>query len=462
MDVVDPQLDRFTAADTACDFDDAFWEAEAAREALDGLLTEADLTIGHKDDSHSLTPEGLDEIAPGPFLAILLASIDASRCAGDDRVRMVQAHNRMASHHQASMYGAITAVADHLEAVDDGDLELAHDGTVAEVRATLRLTRRAADAEVDLALDLSHRLPILAGRFRTGDLDLRRIKTIVFGTAHLSEDGARAVTNTIIDDAKLLTTGQLNARIRKLCIDVDTGEATERYEQAVEQRRVIVQPTETGAATLLGLDLPANRAANAAARINALARSLKTANESRTMDQLRADVLLDLLEGSEPNLSRTKGVVNIHVDLDTLARLENHAGDLAGYGPVIADVARQIAEGQTDQQWQFTVTDPATGQPTHTGVTRRRPTASQRRHIRATDRTCVWTGCRMPAHAADLDHTKPWADGGPTTNENLAPLCEHDHTLKQRLGWTYQRLDNGSYEWTSKLGRKYRSGGPSP
>ena len=63
------------------------------------------------------------------------------------------------------------------------------------------------------------------------------------------------------------------------------------------------------------------------------------------MDQLRADVYLDLLLGADTN--GKGGVVDIHVDLETLAGLSETPGELAGYGPVIADIARQTTNKQT-------------------------------------------------------------------------------------------------------------------
>ncbi|MEE8375472.1 MAG: HNH endonuclease signature motif containing protein [Acidimicrobiia bacterium] len=36
----------------------------------------------------------------------------------------------------------------------------------------------------------------------------------------------------------------------------------------------------------------------------------------------------------------------------------------------------------------------------------------------------------MPATDCDLDHRNAWADGGPTTEDNLAPLCRHDHIVR--------------------------------
>src|SRR5690625_3785730 len=36
---------------------------------------------------------------------------------------------------------------------------------------------------------------------------------------------------------------------------------------------------------------------------------------------------------------------------------------------------------------------------------------------------CTTQGCTIPAERSDIDHHTPWAAGGPTTAENLHPLC---------------------------------------
>ena len=41
----------------------------------------------------------------------------------------------------------------------------------------------------------------------------------------------------------------------------------------------------------------------------------------------------------------------------------------------------------------------------------------------------------MPAADCDLDHRQPWAYGGATTVDNLAPLGRHDHQVRHS-GWS--------------------------
>jgi hypothetical protein len=68
----------------------------------------------------------------------------------------------------------------------------------------------------------------------------------------------------------------------------------------------------------------------------------------------------------------------------------------------------------------------------------------------------------MPAANCDLDHIKPHTHGGLTSTTNLAPACRHDHTTHTTLGWTYHRLPNGDYQWTTKLGWKHTTTGKTP
>jgi ribosomal protein S10 len=396
-------------------------------------------------------------------MGTLLSSIDMSRISGHDQVIVLAAHDRMASHHAARRYQAMAAVHSTMLNYDGypQPYEDAANSASAEVRAALRLTRRTSDNEMALALALHRRLPRLAEMLDTGSLDVRRARTIDAATVHLTDAQAQAVVDEIADIASELTTGQLRARVQKLCIDVDPGDAADRYERSVQDRRIVIEATADGTANLMGLDLPPDVAAAIRRFIHDTAVSLRVSGESRTMDQLRADVYMDLLQGIVPTVMETSsagtaGGVEIVCDLETLARLEDHPGDLAGYGPVISDIARQIAQRQIDSDWRYTMVDDA-GQPLHVGTTSRRPTPTQQRRVRARHRTCVFPGCRMPAIVCDIDHTISVADGGETCDCNLAPLCRHDHCIKHASGWTYTRTPDGRIRWTSPLGHVYET-----
>jgi len=402
-------------------------------------------------------PARLDAMVPGPVMGAFLASIDVTKLSGFDQIVVLRAHQRMASYYQAATYQDMAAV---------NTTMLNHDGypqpeveaavmAAAEIRVALNLTRHAADIEMEFALELHRRLPRLFDMLASGDLDVKRAKVIERGTLHLSDATAQAVVDDIAEVAPSLTTGELRARLKALCIETDPDEAKDRYEAAVEDRRVVIEPTDMGTANLHAYDLPADEAAAIGNRLHVVAKSMHgTDGETRTMDQLRTDVLLDYLNGISRDAATSGGNVDVTLTMETLTGLADHPGELAGFGPVIADVARRIAE-DTNNSLRMIICDDATGEPTHVVTPTRQPSAQQRRRIQARNRTCIFPGCRMPARGCDIDHAVAVADGGETCDCNLAPLCRHDHCIKHQHGWTYQRFSDGTLQWTTRLGHTY-------
>jgi hypothetical protein len=138
------------------------------------------------------------------------------------------------------------------------------------------------------------------------------------------------------------------------------------------------------------------------------------------------------------------GIVELHIKLSDLRRLALRPGRLCGWAAVIADLARQADQHQRDARQ---LEDDARGG--------RRPSAPLRRRTQIRDRTCGYPGCRTPAHATDGDHTRDWARGGSTVEDNIASLCRHDHRLKHQGGWTLTQPEPGIFAWTSRLGVHY-------
>jgi len=407
-------------------------------------------------------PANLDGLEPGPVLAGFLASIDVTTVSGSDQVVVLRAHRRMASHYQSHMYRDMSALTTTMSGRPgtDNDVDAAQ-AAEAEIGVALFLSRRVSENELAFALSLAKRLPRLADMLTDGVVDVARAKTIDRCTLHLPDIAAQAVLDQIADVAPSLTVGQLRAQIQKLCIQVAPHEAVERYEAAIAERRVVAESNDSGTVNLLAMNLAPDQVACVTDRVNTIARAMCGDGESRSMDQLRADIFVDLLTGSNHHTTR-RGVVDIRVDMTTLIGLDDNPGDLAGYGPIIADVARRVVDNAQDAEWRATVINPATGQPTHAGTTSRRPTASQRRRIETRDPTCIFPGCRMPATRSDIDHTVSVEDGGTTTDENLAPLCRYHHRIKHKHDWTYQRSDDGTYVWVTGLGQIVTTARPPP
>ena len=404
-------------------------------------------------------PSNLDDLQPGPELGGVLACIDdVDDLSAHDKILVMRAHQRQRSFHDAELYRTMASVTNDLQ---EDHPQYGLEAASAEIQCALHLTRRATEKELAFALELQFRLPQVWDALFCGDIDVRRAKTISHCTIHLPDAVARHVVERVIESAPNLTTGQLKARLEREVIEADPNGAQERYESAVTTRRLIAESTTDGTANLLGLDLAPHRVSAITRKVNGIARSLKTKNETRTMDQLRADVFVDLLIGSGET-SNDRAAVHIRADLDTLVGLAAHPGELNGYGPVIADIAKQVAAEQETAEWRWAITHPETGEVLHDGITSRRPPAALSRTVKARNHTCVFPGCRMPAIDCDLDHTTRYADGGKTHEKNLAPLCRHHHRIKHHSAWSYIRQHNNTYRWTSQLGHTYTTSGTPP
>ena len=137
-------------------------------------------------------------------------------------------------------------------------------------------------------------------------------------------------------------------------------------------------------------------------------------------------------------------MVDIQIKLSTLAELDNDPALIPGFGPVIADIARQVAHDQkANPAWKWSVTDD-NGELLHHGHTRRRPNATEDAFVRARDRSCRAPGCRRRAATCEIDHRKEWAKGGPSHRGNLDARCEHHHRFRGQPDHTITRMARGT------------------
>src|SRR5699024_3902009 len=148
-----------------------------------------------------------------------------------------------------------------------------------------------------------------------------------------------------------------------------------------------------------------------------------------------------------------KAQIRITVPLSTLMGTSNIAGDLEGYGPIPADVARAYAAGGT---WKRLVTDPLTHRAAEVTAKRYEPPGWLREQILADEPFCTGPGCNIGARHADLDHGVPFP-AGPTMAWNLHPVCRHHHQLKTDGHLGYTSPEPGVHEWTTPTGHRYRT-----
>ncbi|TDQ04118.1 HNH endonuclease [Labedaea rhizosphaerae] len=81
-------------------------------------------------------------------------------------------------------------------------------------------------------------------------------------------------------------------------------------------------------------------------------------------------------------------------------------------------------------------------QPLDIGETRRLADKRLRRALAIRDQGCAAPGCSRTPHQCHAHHIQHWADGGPTTLDNLVLVCPYHHRLIHHTEWTVH-MDNG-------------------
>ncbi|MCC3274501.1 HNH endonuclease [Arthrobacter sp. zg-Y20] len=295
------------------------------------------------------------------------------------------------------------------------------------------------------------------------------------------------------------TRSQFSAKARRLREKKYPQTIPVRHLTAFEKRRVSLDREEDGMSCLSAY-LRAAEAQQIYTALSTAARGEQSDGDSRTTDQLRSDILAQLLmgglgsarfdDGSARRGSGTgpdgggagraagSGPENAHADEDadksrvdksgilpraeimvlinaeTLFGANEDPAELHGYGPISAEAARRLARNAT--RWTGLVQDPDTGEVLGVGRRRKVP-AGLARWLRARDGTCRFPGCRVSTAVSEIDHTTDWVDGGPTDHGNLAHLCRRHHRFKTLGFWKASQPEPGVMEWTSPSGRIYRT-----
>ncbi|MDO8106224.1 DUF222 domain-containing protein [Isoptericola sp. b441] len=129
---------------------------------------------------------------------------------------------------------------------------------------------------------------------------------------------------------------------------------------------------------------------------------------------------------------------------------------LAGYGPVPLVAVAHLLEDATRELVRVDEDGvPIVAVPGTDGY---RPSAELARAVVDRDRTCRFPGCRVPASRCDIDHVEPFDPDRParwqTVEQNLQALCRHHHRLKTHAGWYASRDPiSGATLWRSPVGR---------
>jgi len=368
----------------------------------------------------------------------------------NDSVAVAQAASEGIARLEAIRFRALAQLSRHREGARS---------VTQEVAFALSLVDKHAGAMVAAAEALTTRLPCTLNLMDQGKVSGFGAMKVAAATAWLSDENAQAADALLEDRLAGKNSDQIRKAANHVAMTVDREGADKRAEHHREGRRLSVRQGETGVASIEVEDGPAEKVNAAYLRIDREAKKLKTGDETRTLDQLRADVALDLLLGGQGGTSE-RAEVFLYMDLFTYLGLNDDPAEMAGHGHLPATLARHIATGP-DTVLRRIITDPMSGQVLDLGRDRYRPTAGVGEFVRVRDRECRRPGCGRPAQACDLDHSVPWQFGGATTADDLIDLCRRDHRLKDEPGWIYRLASDGTLTVTTPTGQSYDSS-PAP
>jgi Domain of unknown function (DUF222)/HNH endonuclease len=342
-----------------------------------------------------------------------------------------------------------------LAAADHRDDPLGKEWVRDEVACVLRISPDSARARLALATDLITQFPATVTMMRTGQLPGYHARRLTDATSHLPREAAAQVETRVLARAGRQTWAQFGATLRRAVLAADPRVAEQRRRDALQDLRVAFTPHDNGTTELWAL-LSTEGAAQLKTALDHAARHT-TGLDGRTADQRRADALCDLatlasLTGTPAGARSAGPAVQVTVALSTLLGLDEQGGELNGEA-VPASVARALAHDPTGT-WRRILTDH------HDDVievsSSYRPAAALARTVRAQYPTCAFPGCRRSSRTCELDHRVAWQDGGPTSTENLQPLCRRHH-VKHDAGWHVWRSTDHTTHWRSPTGRHHQT-----
>jgi len=347
----------------------------------------------------------------------------------------------------------------------------------------IALTNRALDAH-----RLTTQFPIWMTALDEVGVTMRHAGALLRFERKVGEERRDEFSKKVLDYARTHTHGQTESYAKRLAARFNAAEFEAAFQREYEERTVTIQDFGSGMSRLTA-DMPTGMAHASYDLINKRATQLRDEHQDdakqhrarvrdaegrgeelspedtefiedpRTVAQLRSDVLVETLLTTVPQStleSEAKGnphvsaTVSVIVPVTTLFD-PDAPRDIAlidGTEPISAFEARELAGSVTC--FDRILTDPINGHVLT--VDTRIATPQMRKFLQARDRTCRFPGCRRPANRSDLDHTTPWAAGGPTSVDNQAHLCRRHHTQKHQQPWRVRHLGGGVLEWTSPIG----------
>ena len=257
--------------------------------------------------------------------------------------------------------------------------------------------------------------------------------------------GAIVAPNTetqLLNLAKYATVRDLRDATNRV-VAAATDEAS-RHKRIHKNRCLKTWTDQDGAFNLKALMTVANGALVMAALKPLQDEIFKAARKSGNHERpeaYAADALMALCAAktsSAAKPTRANAVINIRVDINALKRGHTEHGEvceIAGVGPIpVATATEYLGEAFL----KLLILDGVDIKTVaHMG---RHIPAPLRTAVEERDRVCQVPTCDMSV-GLEIDHIKPFAEGGPASLENLVRLCKRHHLQKTHDGYRLEKIE---------------------
>jgi hypothetical protein len=333
----------------------------------------------------------------------------------------------------------------------------------AEVAAALRISQGLAGSRLRYARAMREQLPKVAEVFAAGDITLRLFQTIVYRTDLIADgevlEAVDAELAVKVPRWPSLTARRLAGKIDKIVAKADV-DAVRRRKECHAEREISIEDFRGGFSEIHGsLFTPDARALEKA--LDALAATV-CEHDPRSRKQRRADAVgalaaradrlgcrcgrTDCAAGRRP--SATPVVIHVIAEQATVEGTGDGPGWLVeADGLIPPDLIAELAQSAR----LVSLVHPADARAEQGYV----PSKALADFVRCRDLTCRWPGCDRPAIECDVDHTIPYAEGGPTHASNLKCYCRTHHLVKTFWGWRDEQLPDGTLILASPSGQTY-------
>jgi hypothetical protein len=309
--------------------------------------------------------------------------------------------------------------------------------TTSWLRDRFRISGGEAKRWVELARRLAE-LPDVARTLAEGDISLDHARLLAAAsTAHPEQ--FETDHKVLIDAARDLSPTNLRKAL-DYWRQASDAEATETEHERRHSRRYFHASVTLGGMVRYDGDGDPEGGATVIAALNAVMEPWSLdRGDDRTTGQRRHDALVEIarhfLDSGEAELSGgERPHITLTVDLPTLEGRAGRTCELDDTGVISPEAARRLA---CDAGVSRVITK-GPSEPLDIGRRTRTIPPAIRRALVVRDGGCTADGCDRPPRWTDAHHLIHWADGGPTSLDNLVLLCRRHHRMAHGQGLAKQ------------------------